>query len=169
MKQHEKFQLLERIEQFWPSIFRNKEAVMQEFSKRLEPHSFEVGAKAINQLIETKKVGVPSVAELMEALPTLQKQVVLNECKKCDGSGWIFVNNDSVVDCECSPRSEEVKASDKPYRTKTMTASRMPETIDDAKAKFAQAFKESNVEASDDQIEAFFANKISNNQESEIF
>lgn len=143
MKQHEKHQLLQRIEAFWPSLFRNRQEVFEEFSRRLDSPTFEAGAYAVNALIETKKAGNPSVAELVSFLPVPIHQKIENDCVECEGTGWVFTTADSVVDCKCTPRSDEVKRSDKP--PKPSSEGKYPATLDEAKRAFERGLKASEI------------------------
>lgn len=110
--------LLRRLETFWPSIFRNNFEKQVAFAKFLEPHRYEDGARAVDQIVATKSQGIPTPADLISALPARAVQARVNDCRICDGTGWVncpqLINGvayDAVKDCECTPRPDEAKRS----------------------------------------------------------
>jgi len=140
MNPQETTALLQRAEAFWPSLFRGKDEVFTKWHQLLSPLPLAAGANAIETLIETKRVGAPSVAELKEQIPFVQRQIVENNCLECEGTGWIFVSDNKVSDCVCTPRSDEVKRSDRPGQG--TVSGKEPATLEEAKKAFDRGLSE---------------------------
>lgn len=131
---------MERLMSFFPNVYKHDPEVAQEFRNKIQKHSFSPVMNAIQTLIDTQRT-TPTVADLNQLLPPLPKQAVVNDCRECEGTGWIFVNGTTVDDCRCSQRPLEVKRSDR----RTTSSAVEPSSLDEAKARFELGKQKSEV------------------------
>lgn len=126
--------LMSRMEAAWPNIFAKNRERETLYGNEFISCDYQKASSALNKLIGEQKM-YPSISELRQALKSESALVrIENDCEECEGTGWIFTKDNFVTDCVCTPRSDEVKRSDKP--NKQQSNNKMPASLDEAKAAF---------------------------------
>lgn len=88
-----------------------RQALLRE---KLLPQDFERALKGVNNLIETFK-GLPSIADVLEAIRTTQISRQVTECPRCDNLGWLLIDlegQSTYRQCSCGNQNAKRQIND---------------------------------------------------------